>query len=281
MQGNSHDHHEAVEHLDADAVCEPCGNVNPEGTLLCKTCGNNLRDQRVRRMQAGGSVASAEPKVSIGNIARGVLILFGIGTVLWTAFNVSTIEAWLLSGVQSVEAKGGNTVSPETFWTGPDAARYSELSTALEENPLTMEEAAIVPPGAPRPSLDGRYILKRTTESSVSPIGSAIVHSDGATCYFVAKLAGGTEIRGSAQRTSDTMLQAYNIGILDPDGTVMEAYGYAQVQPTGEIRCSGLFGEYERPASIVAIPVSSDGQPAAEPADTAPATPDKAALAAP
>ena len=52
MQGNSHDHHEAVEHLDADAVCEPCGNVNPEGTLLCKTCGNNLRDM-IQAIEAG------------------------------------------------------------------------------------------------------------------------------------------------------------------------------------------------------------------------------------
>ena len=54
MQVNPQDHHEHVEHLDADAVCEACDTVNPEGTLLCKTCGNNLRDQRARRMKAGG-----------------------------------------------------------------------------------------------------------------------------------------------------------------------------------------------------------------------------------
>ena len=264
MQGNPHDQHEAVEHLDADAVCEACGNVNPEGTLLCKTCGNNLRDQRARRMQGGGPVVAADPSVSIANIARGVLILFGICVVLWAAFNVATIESWLLSGVQTVEAKGENAISPESFWDGPDAARYDDLFSSLEEHALTIEEAGIVPPGSPLPSLTGRYILKRSTGAAVSPVGSAIVESDGTTCHFVARLAGGTEVRGSAQKTSDTMIQAYRIGILDPDGVFTDAYGYAQVQPTGELNCSGLFGEYETPASIVAIPVPSDGQPESE-----------------
>ncbi|MCX5757207.1 MAG: hypothetical protein NTU83_01615, partial [Candidatus Hydrogenedentes bacterium] len=41
-----------IERIDADAVCEKCGTVNPEETLLCKTCGNNLRDQRLHRVQS-------------------------------------------------------------------------------------------------------------------------------------------------------------------------------------------------------------------------------------
>ena len=277
MQGNPNDHHDMVEHLDADAVCEACGNVNPEGTLLCKTCGNNLRDQRTRRMQAGGPVADAGPSIQIGNIVRGVLMVAGILLVLWTALNVSTIESWLL-GVQSVEAKGEGAVDPETFWTGPDATQYDELTDTLTDQAVTIEEAGAVPPGAPLASLDGRYVLKRSTESAASPVGSAIIKQAGDKWFFVALLVGGTEIRGAAQKTSDTMFQAYSIGILNMDDTYTEAFGYGQVQATGEIDCSGLFGEYETPANITAIPVSPEGEaaaaspPEAAPeADTAPA----------
>jgi len=40
------------EGIEADAVCAQCGSANPEGTLICKTCGNNLRDQRMLRITA-------------------------------------------------------------------------------------------------------------------------------------------------------------------------------------------------------------------------------------
>lgn len=265
MQGNPLEHHD-VEHLDADAVCEACDNVNPEGTLLCKTCGNNLRDQRARRMQAA-PVAPAERSFSIANIVRGVLILFGICVVLWVALNVSTIESWLMSGVQSVAASGQSVVSPESFWDGPGAARYNELAGILQEYPVTIEEAGMLPPGAPLPSLDGRYVIKRSADSIASPLGSAMIRMDGDTAYFVALLAGGTEIRGSADRSSDTMFQAVSIGILHADGSFSDAFGVGQIRATGEIKCSGLFGEYETPADAVAIPVPTDGLPAPAPLD--------------
>ncbi|NUM54006.1 MAG: hypothetical protein HUU46_10220 [Candidatus Hydrogenedentes bacterium] len=277
MQGNPHEHHE-VEHLDADAVCEACGNVNPEGTLLCKTCGNNLRDQRARRLKAG-PVAAAEPKVNIFNILRGVVIVFGICAVLWVALNVSTIESWLLSGVQSAEASGETVVAPQTFWDGPGVGRYEELAATLSEQAVTIEEAGMVPPGMPLASLDGRYVLKRSTQSAASPLGSAIVRVDGDTAYFVALLAGGTQIRGSAQRTSDTMFQALNIGVLHSDGSFADAAGYGQIRSTGEINCSGFFGEYETQADVVAIPLPGNGVPAPAPADDAPAPAEGAAPA--
>lgn len=268
MQENPHDIHEAAEHIDADAVCEACGHVNPEGTLLCKMCGNNLRDQRARRMKAGGPIIKSEPVIHIGRIVRGVVILFGIGTVLWAAFNVSTIESWLLSGVQSVEAKGQNIVDPKSFWIGPDAAHYAELTATLDQHKLTIDDASAVPPGAPQASLDGLYVLKRSPEATVSPLGMAAVKTVGDTIYFSARLAGGTEIRGSAEKSSDTIIQAYNIGVLDPDGTYTDAYGIAQVSPTGEVRCSGFFGDgdQEMPANVVAIPIVVEGTALPSPA---------------
>ncbi len=276
MQGNRHDAHDVVEHLDADAVCELCGNVNPEGTLLCKQCGNNLRDQRSRRMHTtGGPTSVVESSFSISRIVRGVVIVFGICAVLWVALNVSTIETWLMSGVQSAEAKSENAIRPEEFWTGADTARYEALSAALQEHVLSAEEAGLTPPGSPLASPDGRYILKRSTDTAASPSGSAIVQQDGEKVYFVARLFGGTEIRGAAQISSDTIFQAPYIGILDPDGTFTEAYGLAQIKPTGELECEGFFGEYERPASIVAIPVPGSAADAAG-AEAAPAEPETA-----
>ncbi|MCC6798368.1 MAG: hypothetical protein IT366_24860 [Candidatus Hydrogenedentes bacterium] len=256
MQANRNDAHDVVEHLDADAVCELCGNVNPEGTLLCKQCGNNLRDQRSRRMQAtGGPTSTVESSFSVSRIVRGVVIVFGICAVLWVALNVSTIETWLMTGVQSAEAKSANAVAPEEFWRGTDAARYEALSAALQVHVMTAEEAGLTPPGSPLTVPDGRYVLKRSTDPAASPSGSAIVKQDGTKVYFVAQLFGGTEVRGEALVTSDTVFQAPYIGILDPDGKFSEAYGLAQLKPTGELECEGFFGAYERPASIVAIPV--------------------------
>ena len=40
----------SAERVDADAVCARCGAVNPEDSLLCKVCGNFLRDLRGRRL---------------------------------------------------------------------------------------------------------------------------------------------------------------------------------------------------------------------------------------
>lgn len=279
MQANRHDAHDVVEHLDADAVCELCGNVNPEGTLLCKQCGNNLRDQRSRRMRAtGGPTSTVESSFSISRIVRGVVIVFGICAVLWVALNVSTIETWLMSGVQSAEAKSANAVAPEEFWSGADAARYAALSAVLQNHIMTAEEAGLTAPGSPLSMPDGRYVLKRSTDPAASPSGSAIVKSDGERVYFVAHLFGGTEVRGAGVISSDTILQAPYIGILDPDGTFSEAYGLAQIKPSGELECEGFFGAYERPASIVAIPVPGSAADAAG-AEAGQAEPEPAARA--
>ena len=71
--------------IDADTVCEKCATVNPEETLLCKSCGNNLRDQRIERMARGGAIELGDVGESKFRILTGVLITIGfvlIGCVL-------------------------------------------------------------------------------------------------------------------------------------------------------------------------------------------------------
>ena len=98
----SEEHHT----LDADAVCGACGTVNPEGTLICKQCGNNLRDQRHQRMHAADAeigVDTAQSRRRIIDIGLGV---FGILVVAWAVINVlnGNIDRWASRVVNPEEA---------------------------------------------------------------------------------------------------------------------------------------------------------------------------------
>jgi len=101
-------------------------------------------------------------------------------------------------------------------------------------------------------------VLKRSTDPTATVLGSAIVRTSGPTVYFVAKLAGGTEIRGEGTQNSAKLAEAINIGARDPDGTIIRALGFAQMQATGELICSGMFGEQDYTADAVAIPIPAD-----------------------
>lgn len=252
MQGNLHD--EEFEHIDADAVCEACSNVNPPGTLLCKVCGNNLRDQRTRRLQAGGPVEVAAPRFQIARVLWSILTVVGLFAILWTALNVPTIEQWLTTGFAAAEE---NTVdiNPESYWTGPDAPVFENLGAMLDSNPLTIQQASLTAPGAPKGSFDGLYILKRSTRPEAIVLGSAAIVTEGDNVHFLARLSGGTEVRGTGQKTSEHIARAITVGIRYPDGTYDDGYGFAEVQPTGELVCTGLYGAQEWSADAIAIPI--------------------------
>ena len=301
MQGNPHDHPEEFEHIDADAVCEACSNVNPPGTLLCKVCGNNLRDQRIRRMQGGGPAEVAAPRFQVRRIVSGVLATAGLLAVIVLAFNVDTLESALQARIEA-SSDSGTEFSPELFWEGPESVRFESLAASLQSTPLTIEQASVQPQGAPLAKLDGFYVLKRSTDEAASVLGSACVKTDGEEVNFVARLAGGTEIRGIGEMSSDSVIQAYHIGIREPDNLYSDAYGLARNESSGALVCSGLFGAPEMPVDLVAIQIpeslltstsrpaedaaeaaaAAEPMPAAEPApvDSATAPADEAAPAA-
>ena len=87
-----------VERIDADAVCIKCGTVNPEDTFLCKVCGNNLREQRARRVSGATEVDIDAFEDSRSQWLRRALLAMAILYVVWVAINVSNnnIEEWLL-----------------------------------------------------------------------------------------------------------------------------------------------------------------------------------------
>lgn len=224
-----------LEHVEADAVCEQCSTVNPPDTLLCKTCGNNLRDQRMRRlaMDTAGVTDRERPR----RLLTGLLTVLGLLSILWVALNVGSIENRLIAGFEAAGA--GPNQRPENYWTGADADLYEALRTELDDNPLTQSElfaAGTEPQDATNWS--GRYVLKLRDETQAPAIGQAVVRDDGETVRFVARLSWGGEIRGAAVRANETTLQADPAGV-EISGKIEDAYGVAKQQRAGVFQCIG------------------------------------------
>lgn len=188
-------HHER---LDADAVCERCGTVNPEDTLLCKTCGNNLRDQRMRRIAAGGEEQAVAPKSLRWSWLASILTVLGLVLLVWAALNAEEI-------MQGVFAADETTAIAKSFWETPKSAVYEELKTELQVNPVTPEAAQSAMRSAlPINDFTGRYAIMSASGTPV-PMGSGIARQDGQTIYFLATLDRGLgEIRGEAQLVGTT-----------------------------------------------------------------------------
>ncbi|MEX2015343.1 MAG: zinc ribbon domain-containing protein [Candidatus Hydrogenedentales bacterium] len=179
--------------MDADAVCEQCGNVNPEGTIICKTCGNNLRDQRARRIAATGALPHVKQPVNHVRLLTGLLPVFGILLVLLVVLNMPTIESWLVSA-QAQDA----VVATDDLWTGATGGIMDELAMQLDQVPSNRaaREDAVNNP-IDDTSFNGRYALFDPQRTQI--IGEAIVSRRGDKMYFVARLDGQSlDIRGIA-----------------------------------------------------------------------------------
>jgi len=235
---------DTFEHIDADAVCEQCSTVNPAGTLLCKNCGNNLRDQRMRRLAADEGMEVVHRAERPLRLLTGLLVVLGLLAILWTAINVwnGNIENWLTQQIAEDETSGG--FDPRDFWTGADAHIYNELSRELRENPITSEEAARTGPGtAPQGSLTGRYVVLAGGAGS-RMAGGAIARARGNTVLFVAQLGERVELRGSAEITADGQYEAEVVGV-EWGSTTLDGYGVARRQADGGLSIVGRLSNAE------------------------------------
>ncbi|MBI5094367.1 MAG: zinc ribbon domain-containing protein [Candidatus Hydrogenedentes bacterium] len=226
--------------IDADAVCEACGAVNPEDTLFCKSCGNNLRDQRVSRITdgRGAEVLLESTKEPVEWLSK-ALTLLGILVVIWTAINASNgnIVKWLLATHQTLEAGPGAV----DLWSGPDKAAYEDLLKQIDAHPVTAEEIESASAGPqPAQGYDGLYFLKSSTSASAAVIGQAAAKQDDDRVLFVAKLPRGAEVRGISDISPGglkTTTASVKIG-----KNVMAASGVAQKAKSGGFLCSGRQG---------------------------------------
>jgi hypothetical protein len=235
--------HDGVEHHDYDAVCEACDEVNPPGTLLCKTCGNNLRDQQARRFATQGAPEMQDDSLmqQPRRVMAGLLVVFGILLVFWVALNGDNIGEWLIQA-QMAEASGGSAASAEQLWTGESASIFDDMVRALERAPITADEVDAAEFAQTGELLNGRYFLKDGDYDGAAVVGQAYVYLDEEELYFVATIQGAYEIRGK----SSYELQALDVGVRFQDQYV-GALGQGQILDSGSIVCYGEAG----PDSII------------------------------
>ena len=144
-----------MRHLEADTVCAQCGMINPEGTLLCKSCGNNLREQRSLRLTGTQPTSETRVEKERSGWLKKALALLGILLVLWVFFNATRIEDFLASLQMSTDNRA------DAFWAGADSQIYEALIKQLDSNPITEAEfqRALTEPQEEDAGLDGRYML--------------------------------------------------------------------------------------------------------------------------
>lgn len=229
--------------LDADAVCAQCGTVNPEGTLICKVCGNNLRDQRTLRMQSEQSLESAVEPPAARRWLAGALTVIGSLVILFVAVNVDSIVGYAVSG----EVGAFSIVD---LWSGPQAGVFETLKAEIEANPASPESiqaaidaAAVAQEGEYASVMEGTWVLYPENPAlDAAPLGTARLKLEGAEYAFVAVLEGGAEFRGWATERQPGLLTAdVTRAAALQDSQYLPVYGYAQIEATGSASGWGQF----------------------------------------
>lgn len=239
--------------IDADAVCEMCSTVNPEDTFLCRNCGNNLREQKARRIAAQAEAEFAGEKIGHGAWLRKGFALIGILSVVLVAVYLTKIEEWLVSAQTS---RGEN---PRTYWRGQTAGILDSMLDELNANPVTKEEADRAVRNAASNSTirEGRYYL---TEEGIQDeerprfrvmTGQAILRNDGGRALIIALFSSGVEIRGVASIEDTNRLIVRDSAGVKLGSSYYAASGVALVNDDeGGIDC---FAQYENSAQAYSI----------------------------
>lgn len=221
--------------LDADAVCAQCGTVNPEATLICKVCGNNLRDQRSLRLQADQVLESAGEPVSETRWFAGALTVLGGLLIIFVAFFVNSIADFMVSG--GVQASGASSL-----WASDDDAIFAEMRAELgiaptpEDIAAAIEASLAVPEEGIEPAgPEGRYVLlPQNAGPDALPFGTAVIRARDLDFIFIAVLQDGSEVRGYASQRSEGLLTAEAArAAIKSDGMPEPVYGYAQRESDG------------------------------------------------
>lgn len=241
--------------VETDAVCERCGTVNAEDTLLCKACGNNLRDQRARRManaQGYEGLDEAKPKT---RWLASLLGVFGLLLIAWTALNVSRVEEWLVS------AQTTSAASSTAFFSRAGGQPFEALSAEVRQNPVTQDQLnqAMAQPANPE-GYEGRFAIMQRGMTGMQLVGQAVVRRDGDRLVFVAQLHNGVELRGMADVDETHGAAVSKEAALRYRGDMAEAQGYAQ---RGENLGYSLYGFAEfsdrgYEATAYAVPAATE-----------------------
>jgi hypothetical protein len=252
-----------ADRMEADAVCIACEAVNPEGTLFCKSCGNNLRDQRMQRMQNIGAIPPPEHSKSAESWLRGLLALFGFLLIIVVFMYVENFENWLRQRIENTDS-GEN---PGVYWTGGDKPDYDALASRLDDySPTPAERSAALDSPVPDTVIEtGRYlIVQEHPLTGKMVIGQAEVKSADGSARFVVRFGRHIEARGEISTDPDGRLKSEGDSGVLMEGVYYLAGGIATRMPSGAYQCYAQSAVDSFTYDAVAYRVSSE--------ETAPAT---------
>ncbi len=244
-------HHFVAE---ADAVCEQCGTVNPEGTLLCKACGNNLREQFERRVAEGRAGGTFEAPSRSKAALKGLLTAFGILLIIWVALNVEDIPRWLIGA-------GDATTDPvKAMWQGSQSGIFDQLSSKLGQMNFSDADIELAESTANlSEDYTGYYILKQDLGFGANVVGKAYVVEQSQLLYFVAELQQGVEVRGTANVEHGNRPTArHSASIKLSNGDYLAAFGFASKQEDGTMKCYGQSQADDKTRSVVAYRIPQE-----------------------
>jgi len=224
----------ATDRLYADAVCAQCGTVNPDGSLICKTCGNNLRDQRTIRLTAEIALEGEAP-IERRRFFLGALTVLGLLLVLYAALNADNLMTLL------VNLQSGPAGTSASVWSGPESATFEEMLAELDNNAATQDEirAAMNNP-VNSESYGGVYVLAmRNPVMGLRQLGLANVRQEDERALFVARLNNGGEIRGQARFQGNYLTASWEDAGALYNNERFAVSGVAAKQEDGSYECFG------------------------------------------
>ena len=252
---------EYKEAIDADAVCAVCGRINPEGTLICKGCGTNLRDQRLMRLAADQMLTGEEETAKRRSGLSSALTVLGILVVIWVGMHAGRIMGLVAPG-SVVDSTGASEnmppVHPAKFWES-DKAVFDAMAADLKSQFPTendAETARLNPPSNPTPN--GCFALFEKVGTSERFVGAARTALEDTNVRFVAAFNDGSEARGLAAlaEASVVSVEWYMGGVLR-EGKYLAAAGSAVPQTDGTYQITARAEGIPRVLQAVAYPMGS------------------------
>ncbi len=235
MSGGLPTHNLGAANVDADAVCEVCGTVNAEGVLICRTCGNNLRDQKSRRLMAEAQLLEPE-RFNSSQYVRGGLAVVALLIILWTAVNVNNIADRIVNAGADSDPIGALFEAPQTLTYDTLAQEAMALLPTLEQVEALRAEPI------PGTTIDGNYVLVQGDQfSGYTILGTAVVRTDATATRYVATIGTLGQVRGVARPQGESAFaSAWNeAAAMSADGTVFGVAGVAVAQQDGSVECFG------------------------------------------
>ncbi len=242
MKNDSFAPPEYKEGIEADAVCSQCGSINPEGTLICKTCGNNLRDQRLLRltadqmMEAEGEIADKPTFLirALTILALLIILYFGLNAGRIASFLTTAEEGGLESTI---------VTQPQLFWNDTETTRYQAMKSTLDAvypSPAQAESARLNT--MPLSQVEGgTYVLFERLGTGLRFAGAAVIKMEGNMWHFVAALTDGVEIRGKAVYDNRLFLTQWDQAGANFNEEFFAVTGVASLQEDGSITISGQY----------------------------------------